>query len=62
MNAQITEKYGRNTKTIYYDVTNFYFEIDEEDELRKRGLCKEKRRDPLCRWVWRWMRTGSAAL
>ncbi|CEO88772.1 hypothetical protein SSCH_2570001 [Syntrophaceticus schinkii] len=23
LNAQITEKYGRNTKTIYYDVTNF---------------------------------------
>jgi transposase len=47
LNAQITEKYGRNTKTIYYDVTNFYFEIDEEDELRRLGLSKEKRRDPI---------------
>jgi transposase len=47
LNAQITEKYGRNTKTIYYDVTNFYFEIDEEDVLRRLGLSKEKRRDPI---------------
>jgi len=47
MNSQISAKYGRNTKTIYYDVTNFYFEIDEADEFRKLGLSKEKRRDPI---------------
>jgi transposase len=47
LNSQISAKYGRNTKTIYYDVTNFYFEIDEADELRKSGLSKEKRRDPI---------------
>jgi len=47
LNAQITEKYGRNTKTVYYDVTNYYFEIDEADEFRKPGLSKEKRRDPI---------------
>lgn len=47
LNSQISEKYGRNTKTIYYDVTNFYFEIDESDEFRKLGLSKEKRRDPI---------------
>ena len=47
LNSQISEKYGRNTKTIYYDVTNFYFEIDEADEFRRFGLSKEKRRDPI---------------
>ena len=47
LNSQISAKYGRNTKTIYYDVTNFYFEIDEADELRKLGFSKEKRRDPI---------------
>jgi transposase len=47
LNAQIMEKYGRNTKTIYYDVTNFYFEIDEGDEFRKFGLSKENRRNPI---------------
>ena len=47
MNEQISEKYTRNTKTVYYDVTNFYFEIDRPDELRKYGVSKEKRHDPL---------------
>ena len=47
LNEQITEKYGRNTKTIYYDVTNFYFEIDEADELRKFAKSKEHRHDPI---------------
>ena len=47
LNTQIREKYGRNTKTIYYDVTNFYFEIDKDDELRKYGRSKEKRHNPL---------------
>ena len=47
MHAQITEKYGRNTKTIYYDVTNFYFEIDQADEIRKYGKSKEHRHNPL---------------
>ena len=47
LNSRITEKYGRNTKTIYYDVTNFYFEINEGDEFRKHGMSKENRRDPI---------------
>jgi transposase len=47
INDQITKLYGRDTTTIYYDVTNFYFEIDAEDELRKRGYGKEGRKDPL---------------
>jgi len=47
LNTQISAKYGRNTKTIYYDVTNFYFETDQADEFRKLGLSKEKRRDPI---------------
>ena len=48
INEQITASYGpRDTRTVYYDVTNFYFEIDKEDELRKRGYSKERRRDPI---------------
>lgn len=47
LNTQISTKYGRNTKTIYYDVTNFYFETDEVDEFRKFGLSKEKRHNPI---------------
>lgn len=41
------EQYGRNTECLYYDVTNYYFEIDESDELRKKGVSKEHRPDPI---------------
>ena len=47
LNLKITERYGRNTKTIYYDVTNYYFEIDEGDDFRKTGFSKQKSRDPI---------------
>jgi hypothetical protein len=47
MHTQIEEKYGRNTKTIYYDVTNFYFEIDHEDGFRRFGFEKNRRPDPI---------------
>ena len=47
LNGKVKDKYKRNTKTIYYDVTNFYFEIDKADELRKYGRSKEKRHNPL---------------
>jgi hypothetical protein len=47
LNRKVKEKYGRNTKIIYYDVTNFYFEIDREDGLRKYGKSKEGRHNPI---------------
>ena len=37
---QISAKFGRDTTLMYFDVTNFHFEIDKTDDLRKRG--KEK--------------------
>jgi len=47
LHESIVKQYGRVTDLIYYDVTNYYFEIDQEDDLRKRGACKEKRHDPI---------------
>jgi hypothetical protein len=47
LNEKINDRYTRDTKTIYYDVTNFYFEIDRADELRKYGKCKEGRHNPI---------------
>ena len=47
MHKRIKENYGRNLEIIYYDITNFYFEIDLEDELRKKGVSKEHRPNPL---------------
>jgi len=44
---QINEKFGRNTKLMYFDVTNFHFEIDKTDDLRKRGKEKNNRPDPI---------------
>ena len=28
----------RNSKVIYYDCTNYFFDIDNEDDLRKYGI------------------------
>ena len=38
---------GRNTEMVYYDVTNYYFEIDDEDEHRRKGVSKEHRPNPI---------------
>jgi len=37
----------RNNKVLYYDCTNFFFEIEEEDEFRKYGKSKENRPNPI---------------
>ena len=54
------DKYNRDASTSYYDCTNYYFEIEYDDEdtindkgeiikkgLRKRGLEKNHRPDPI---------------
>jgi len=40
---QINAKYAGNTTLMYFDVTNFHFEIDETDNLRKRVGDRDKR-------------------
>ena len=47
LNEMISARYTRNTKTIYYDVTNFYFEIDKADEFKKFGISKEGKHSPI---------------
>lgn len=37
----------RNKKVLYYDCTNFFFEINQEDDLRKYGKSKENRPNPI---------------
>ena len=39
--------FKRNNKILYYDCTNFFFEIEQEDELRKYGKSKENRPNPI---------------
>lgn len=36
-----------NASCLYYDVTNYYFECDEEDGFRMRGVSKEHRPSPI---------------
>lgn len=43
----IQEQYNPNNECIYYDVTNYYFEIDDNDDFRKKGVCKEHRPNPI---------------
>lgn len=60
LNTNLVKKAHRSPDIIYYDVTNFYFEIDEPDDdilneeghviekgQRKLGVCKEERKLPI---------------
>lgn len=45
---QSSLKYSkRNDKILFYDCTNYYFEIEEADEFRKYGKSKEHRPNPI---------------
>lgn len=37
----------RNDKVLYYDCTNYYFEIEQEDGMKKYGKSKEHRPNPI---------------
>ena len=37
----------RNSNVIYYDCTNYFFEIDNEDNIRKYGISKEHKPNPI---------------
>lgn len=47
LNDRIKENYGRDTSLIYYDVTNYYFETDNMDDFKRRGVSKEHRPNPI---------------
>lgn len=46
-NHQIHPLYPFDTSHSYFDCTNFYFEIDREDDLRRKGPSKENRKEPI---------------
>mgnify|MGYP002868641407 CR=1 FL=1 len=46
-NYQIRQKYRINTSHTYFDCTNFYFEIDREDDFRRKGPSKENKNEPI---------------
>ena len=46
-NHQVQNLYKFNTTHTYFDCTNFYFEIDKEDDFRKKGPSKENKKEPI---------------
>ena len=38
---------NRNSSVIYYDCTNYFFEIETDDDLRKYGISKQHQPSPL---------------
>lgn len=46
-NRHIQEAYPRSTDNVFFDCTNYYFEIDAEDGLRRKGPSKEQRKSPI---------------
>lgn len=45
--VQVKSVYGVDTSKTYFDCTNFYFEIDREDDFRKKGPSKENKKAPI---------------
>lgn len=46
-NEQMNSIYHIDSSRTYFDCTNFYFEIDREDDFRRKGPSKENKRDPI---------------
>ncbi len=46
-NARVAKLFGRDTSTTYFDCTNFFFEVDLEAGLKRKGPSKENRKDPI---------------
>ena len=45
--VQTNSTFKLDTSRAYFDCTNFYFEIDREDDFRKKGPSKENRKEPI---------------
>ena len=45
--SKVAQKYKSDTSIIYYDVTNYYFEIKQPDNIRKYGKAKQNRKKPI---------------
>ena len=45
--VQVNKIFGLDVSKSYFDCTNFYFEIDREDDFRKKGPSKENKKAPI---------------
>ena len=46
-NAHVGALFPRDTSRSFFDCTNFYFEIDREDDLGRKGPSEERGTDPI---------------
>ena len=51
MNDHIKENYGRDTNLVYYDMTNYYFKSDKEEEFSCKYISKEHRPNSIVQMV-----------
>lgn len=47
LHERVTSMFGQRSEIGYFDCTNYYFEIDAEDDLRRNGPSKEHRKTPI---------------
>lgn len=47
LNRRIEKSYGRRTGNVFFDCTNYYFEVDLEGDDKAKGPSKENRRSPI---------------
>ncbi len=47
LHHKMVDLYHRDSTLLFYDVTNYYFEIDNEDSLRKKGVSKDHKKTPI---------------
>lgn len=45
--VQVNKVFGLDTSKTYFDCTNFFFEIDREDDFRVKGASKENKKAPI---------------
>jgi len=47
LHKHMVDVYHRDSTLLFYDVTNYYFEIDNEDAFRRKGVSKQHRKTPI---------------
>lgn len=47
LHKEVSASYARDCSLVFYDVTNYYFETDREDDLKRIGVSKENRKSPI---------------
>ncbi len=47
LHEQVSLKYGRDTSNVFYDVTNYYFHKEEESDMVRKGMAKDRKGKPI---------------